>query len=117
MVIFEWYDHAREGVVALSHPPSEWHFRVIGSRENTDGSDDLLYLLSSIPDGMVDRIRMALGGERTPEIFIPDGTYETEAARAEGDRLVNEALEHFGRDAAIVHTNDLRYYRAVWSYV
>lgn len=83
MEVFDWCDGPREGVCTFAPPVGDVHFRLLGERPTSDGLDQRIFALSSLPDGTVERAASShdvddiVSGSGPPFLVIATENFET----------------------------------------
>ncbi len=73
VIVFDWYDGPRQGVVCLKEPPCEFSFELLAEKPNPDDLDHRLFRVSELPAGSVAQILEAIRvlGKPTGIVWVP----------------------------------------------
>lgn len=116
LVVLGWSDGPVEGFMRLSHPLSEWHFRLRADRARTDDADDRLFVLAPAERGVVDSLIKGLSylGPSLRRMWCPVWYFEDEVKHVAAEALVAECRENVGADRYILESRDMQVLDRLW---
>lgn len=115
VVVLDWQDGPREGYLSLTQPESAWSFRLIASRFDPDGLDDLLFLWRPLPWRVWQDLTLSLASSQRPQSSTWVPTPEI------WDGVVSEALGEalrapLPKEGLVVRAKNVRQPLELWRY-
>jgi hypothetical protein len=109
VIVFDWYDGPREGVLALADPECAFVFELLAEKSNPDDLDDRLFTLSEIPAVAFEHVLSALAPLGTPSspIYVPIWKFPNTEQQRKAERAVDSVLASRRPPALVVHSRDM----------
>lgn len=118
VVVFDWYDGPRAGIIRFSTPSAEFQFGLLDERAQEDDVDDRLLWLKELPVGTVAEVIALLaplvGTARLP-VWVPRWPPGTEPELRVVEQKIDKLLASSQDTGIALRTSDLLKFRGIWS--
>ena len=116
VVVFDWFDGARRGVVRMLKPKCEFLFELLAERLNPDGLDDRLFRVVELPEGSVAKILDAIHslGDPVNVVWVPVWRFGSEEERVRADRELDCILSQRKETKLVIRSRDMATFLGCW---
>lgn len=116
VIIFDWCDFPKEGIVAMSRPRCEFYFSLVAERNHDDTTPTGLFRLSELPVGSVGEVLAIirpLGVPKRP-VWIPIWKFSSQEEGETARRQIDFILDGRSPATSIVSSPDLFSFGGHW---
>jgi len=116
VVVFDWHDGPREGIVWLDSPDCEFYFQLLAEKPTQDDLDDRLFRISEIPHGTVSNVLHAIRvlGEPSNNVWIPVWRFASDHDRHVAEAVIHENVNKKRETDLVIWTRDMKEFLGCW---